>query len=63
MPEKIETVNSQLVGVQGNKIIVGYPQREMTKEEALRHAAWIVMCADHGDLTRFTQIFAAIKAV
>lgn len=41
----MDTTNDQLVGVRGDKIVVTFPKREMTKEEAVRHACWILVLA------------------
>lgn len=43
----IETMNDHLVGVQNDMItMVLPPLAPMTKDEALRMAAWLVACAD-----------------
>ena len=42
----METSNSQFVGGQGDNINVAMPKRQMTKEEALIHAAFLVAIAD-----------------
>lgn len=56
MADLIETVNSQFVGIRGGNIVVARPKTEMSKEEALRHAAWLVVLTDpsleHGDFSR-----------
>ena len=44
MPE-INTGNDQMVGVMGGDIVIMNPKTRMTKEEALRHAAWLVALA------------------
>jgi hypothetical protein len=38
--------NKFLVGMRGNKIVIGEFRRELDKEDALLLAAWIVVLAD-----------------
>lgn len=60
----IDTSNSQLIGMRGDNLIVMMPQREMTKEAALRHAAWIVALADRSeDHREFLAVLEAIKNI
>jgi hypothetical protein len=47
--DPIETGNAQLVGVHGPNIVILNPKHRMTKDEALRHAAWLVALADESD--------------
>ena len=57
--EEIETVNDQCVGVQGDSIMVMMPKQKMTKEQALRQAAWLVALADDsGD--EFQKVLDAV---
>lgn len=51
--------NDQLVGAQGEEIIVMFPKQRMGKAEALRHAAWIVALADTKD--EFPAVLAAVQ--
>lgn len=52
--------NDQLVAIQGDSILVMYPKQHMTKAEALRHAAWLVVLADSsGD--EFADVLAAVQ--
>lgn len=45
--EPVNTVNEFLVGIRGGDIIIGLPPlRPITKDEALRLAAWLVAVAD-----------------
>jgi len=55
-----KTINAQLVGVQGNNIVVLLPKLVMTKEEALYHAAWLVCLAEEND-GQFDEILKAVK--
>lgn len=47
--KEIDTTNYQLVSVLRDKIIVMAPKQQMTKEQALTHAAWLVALADDDD--------------
>lgn len=58
MPE-IDTFNKQLIGVKGNDIIIMLPKQKMSKEEALVHAAYLVVLADGED--RFQEILEAVQ--
>ena len=48
MPE-INTVNDSIVGARGDRVVILNPRREMSKDEALRLAAWIVALASDDD--------------
>jgi hypothetical protein len=57
---EIDTTNYQLVSVNGaGTVVVLAPQRTMTREQALLHAAWLVaICApDHNE---FERVYAAV---
>jgi hypothetical protein len=54
----IETTNDQLVALHGDKIIVMRPKFEMSPDEALRHAAWLIAVV--GDEERFKEILQAV---
>lgn len=41
----MEATNDQMVGVRGDKIVVVLPKTEMTREEAVRHACWLLVLA------------------
>ena len=45
----METGNDQIVGVTRGGIAVMAPKGWMTKEEALRHAAWLVCLAEENE--------------
>lgn len=62
--EPIDTTNRFMVGTSGDRISAMAYQagQRMTKDEALTFAAWLIMCADMGEMARFTDIFDAIKA-
>jgi len=51
--EEINTTNDQLVGKQMGEdlVTVAIPRNIMTKEEAIRHAAWLVILASDTELT------------
>jgi hypothetical protein len=56
----METSNDQYVGVRGEQITVMAPKREMTKEEAVRHACWILVLAGK-DRSYIAQQILAIE--
>lgn len=43
---EIETANDQLVGKQGDQVVVAFPRARMTREQAIRHAAWLCFVAE-----------------
>lgn len=47
--DNLDTSNSQMVGVQGDNILIMMPKQKMTKAEALVLAAWLLMLADDND--------------
>jgi hypothetical protein len=53
------TDNDQLVGVRGQQIVIGLPQPVMSRQEAIRHAAWLVALA--GDDDQFAEVLAAVR--
>ena len=59
----MNTANTQGVGVHGDKVCIVLPKREMSKEEALRHAAWLVVMAGvvPGEAPDFAEIVAAVR--
>ena len=58
----METINDQGVGMCGNDLVVLVPKRKMTREEALRHAAWLVVLADHSENHKaFLEILTAVE--
>ena len=58
----METINKWLVGVQGDKIVVGLPMRaaRMSKEDALLLAAWLVTLASTDPAEDFEPILNAV---
>lgn len=59
--ESIETNNDHLVAAQGSRVsILAPPVMSMERDEALRMAAWLILCADQGRRERFEQIYEAI---
>ena len=65
----IETLNDQGVGVisalsgelDADRIVVWFPKQQMTRTEALRQAAWLVVLAEKSE-GEFDQVLRAIKA-
>lgn len=55
----INTNNNQLVGVYRDYIVVRAPRTQMTKQEALVHAAYLVAIADDND--EFDAILEAVR--
>lgn len=56
----MDTFNQFLVGVRADKIhIMSPPKREITKDEALMLAAWLVVLAD--DDEKFPSILEAVQ--
>jgi hypothetical protein len=56
----MDTTNWQLVGVRGEDVAVQAPKRIMTREQALLHAAWLVVMAGDDD-QKFTEILQAVR--
>lgn len=52
-------MNGQMVGMQGEFIVVLRPKLKMTKAEALRHAALLVSLAD--DDQKFPEILKEVQ--
>ena len=58
-----DTTNSQLAGISGDgdDIIVMFPKAQMSKPEAIRHAAWLAVLADPmGD--EFAAVLEAVRS-
>ena len=55
-----ETGNIQLVSVQGDRIWILNPKRDMSRQEALNLAAWLVALANSG--SEFVDTLRAIQA-
>jgi hypothetical protein len=56
-----DVTNYQGVALKDDKVLVMSPLTLMTKEQALVHAAWLVVLADESD--NYTEFRAALKAV
>lgn len=56
----METMNDQLVGMNGDMIIILRAKNRMTREEALRHAAWLVALAEDIE-HKFEPVLAAVR--
>lgn len=48
--DQIDIGNRQMVGSQGDHVVVVMPQARMTPAEAMVHAAWLVTIAEAADL-------------
>jgi hypothetical protein len=60
--EEIDVTNSQFVGVTGRgEVTVAFPKAGMTREEALRHAAWLVAVAEEND-GDFERVLKAVRS-
>lgn len=57
---ELETINDQLVSAQGDAILVLMPKNRMTKEQAMRQAAWLVALA--GGREAFLEVLDAVEA-
>jgi len=57
---EIGIANEQLVGAQGDQIVVAMPKQRMTRDQALLHAAWLVALADD-EPPRFPAILDAVN--
>ena len=57
--EEIDTLNDTMVGIIGDDIVVALPQGRMPREQALRHAAWIVALVDP-ERHRFDAVLQAV---
>ncbi len=60
--ELMDVSNSQIVGAAGDgTVTVTWPRARMTRQEALVHAAWLVMVADPlGD--EFADVMAQVQS-
>ena len=57
---EVDTTNSQFVGRQGDRVAVLFPKALMAREEALRHAAWLVALAEEKD-GEFAEVLEAVR--
>lgn len=60
MGDDNDTLNDFLVGVRGGQIVCLNPPRVMTKQQALRLAAYLVTFADDDDT--FPAVLAAVQS-
>lgn len=61
MPDEIDVSNTQFVSVRGGEtILILAPKNEMTREEALRHAAYLVALAEREE-GEFAKILGAVQ--
>lgn len=58
---KVDLGNDQGIGVMGDDIVVLMPARKMSKQDALRHAAWIVAIADRSE--NHAEFLALVEAI
>ena len=56
----IDTTNWQLVRCRGEKVVVMAPSSIMTKEQALVHAAWLVVMA-MANMDEFGRYLEAVQ--
>lgn len=56
----MDTTNSQMVSVRGEQIVVMRPLSVMSREEAVRHACWLLVLAGL-DRSHVVQQIAAIE--
>lgn len=57
----VDAANRQLVGVQGDEIVIVLPRLRMSRSEALSHAAWLAVVADP-DGERFAATLKAVRS-
>ena len=57
---EINTMNDSLVCAQGDKLVIMNPRQRLTREEALRLAAYIVAMTDFDE---FRRVYDAVCAV
>ncbi len=58
---EIDTLNRQMVGMRGNTIVVLLPKQEMTADEAMQHAAWLVTLAEMDAEHTFEEHLKAVQ--
>lgn len=58
----IDTMNRQLVGMRGGTIVVMLPKQEMTADEAMQHAAYLVTLAEMDADHTFEEYLKAVQA-
>jgi hypothetical protein len=54
----MDTFNKWMLGLQGDEILVLNPPRQLTKEEALIFAAWLVILA--GTMEEFNKAYEEV---
>ena len=62
---EIDTTNAQMVSLdKGVNVGVLFPRRSMTPDEALVHAAWLVVMAEivGAEPGRFDEVLAAVRS-
>lgn len=58
---KIDTENKQFVASRGDHVLVMWPKRQMTPDEALIHAAWLVALAEPTASSSFADVLEAVR--
>lgn len=58
----IDTSNDFLVGSNGEKVVIMNPPRQMTHDQALRLAAWLVAIADGEGSHKFADVLRAVQS-
>jgi hypothetical protein len=64
MTDEIDTSNDHMVTRRGGRVLIGAPPSgAISKTEALRLAAWLVVMADDSDHhTEFMEVLTAIES-
>lgn len=60
MKDDIDTLNRSLVGVRGDRVVIGRFRAELSKAEALNLAAWLVALAEDEDHA-FGPVLEAVR--
>lgn len=58
---EINTINKQLVAGHGNRIVVMAPSLNMTPDDAILQAAWLVALAEPDATHKFADVLAAVQ--
>lgn len=59
---EIDTTNKWMVGCRAKNVIVFKPPREMSADEALVFAAWVVAMARPFTTTKFEDVLESVEA-
>jgi hypothetical protein len=58
--QEINTGNYQMVSIRGDDVVVLFPKQQMTRAQALLHAAWLVATANPAP-GEFERILDAVQ--